>query len=310
MPERSRISLPRAPPPVYIPSKGRCWKVKGTVTLMASEGIPATVVVEPEEYEEYKKWLSGSSVSLLQLPKSGMGVCYCRNFILDAAGDGWFWIMDDDIQSFHTNGVERSDPTTLITAKEVLNIVHNLDPITKDEKVALVGLEYRVFSNSRGKLAHVVGEYQVDSYVNVCAALNKQRLPPGIRYHFNVREDYDFALQVIYHGLTTLRLKWMSFNAPSMGTLAGGMYDYYSNERACIAQATVFSQKWNKTSERVMKGPAGNKRPDLRVKWSSLKKLMPLQREYNQTLEAERSKASGDKKRRKTEENDSADSSN
>ena len=296
-----RTSLPRATPPVFIPSKERCWKVRGTITLLASEGITATVVVEPSEFDDYKKWLEGSSMKLLQLPKSGMGVNYCRNHILDIAGDGWFWIIDDDIQSFHTNGTNRSDPTTAISAKEVLETVYTLEPIVKDENVALVGIEYKVFSNSRGKRAHVIGEYQRDSYVNVCAAINRDRLPEGIRYHFNVREDYDLALQIIYNGLSTLRIKWLSFSAPAMGTLAGGMQNYYSNERACIAQATVFARKWSEVSERVMKGPEGNKRPDVRVKWASLDKLMPKQRLHNEMLENEKDKSNnGNKKRQKT----------
>eukprot|EP00754_Rhynchopus_humris_P028199 Rhum_TRINITY_DN15139_c1_g1::Rhum_TRINITY_DN15139_c1_g1_i1::g.140060::m.140060 len=277
--KRVRLLPPCAAlPAVYVISRSRCWKTNGTLALLCADRIEATVVVEPGETQQYSEWLQGSGVRVHTLPANDMGVSYARNAVLDLMrstapspdGERWFWILDDDVSAFKRieDGVVRTVP-----ARTALTEGLRVAEVVSDSRVAMVSLEYGTFSY--GLRQYNVGDIIRDSYCNVCSCYCLERLPEGLRFRFRVREDYDIVLQVIAAGLSTVRLKWLSFDAPSMGSSKGGMHDYYANEAVLQAETTRFLQTWNRVAQAKT---TAQRAIDVRVLWSQLRTLMPLQK--------------------------------
>ncbi|KAJ9470027.1 hypothetical protein DIPPA_30303 [Diplonema papillatum] len=278
---KREAALPRRTPKVFVPSKGRCWKVRGTIRLLAQERIPAVCVVEPQEEGEYRDWLADSCIELHVLKKNDGGVSYARNTILHklAPKDDWYWILDDDVSAF-AESTEAG--VTEITARSALESVLNLPEVSDDPSVAVFSLEYRTFSV--GFKRYLPGHFAFDGYCNVCVAYHPARLPEGIQFNFRQHEDYDFALTVIKAGKKTARARWISFEAPQMGKARGGMFDFYTaGNRACLAETTVFVHKWQHVCQKMVK--TVDRRVDVRVKWAQLAKLMPLQIKHDEELE-------------------------
>eukprot|EP01064_Diplonema_japonicum_P026500 TRINITY_DN37940_c0_g1_i1.p1 TRINITY_DN37940_c0_g1~~TRINITY_DN37940_c0_g1_i1.p1 ORF type:complete len:332 (+),score=64.44 TRINITY_DN37940_c0_g1_i1:52-996(+) len=283
-PTQKAALVHRKTPLVYVPSKQRCWKKSvGTIQLLNDDEIPGVVVVEPSEAEEYQAWLKNSSLSVHVLEKDGQGVSYARNEILKIASNtDWFWIIDDDVSGFYESTKEGAQ---LIDMKSTLRFATEHEKITSDPQIAVIGLEYKMFSSGLAK--RYAGHFITNSYCNVCCAYNKSRMPKDIQFNFRVREDYDFALQIISHNLKTIRFAWLSFSCPAMGTTRGGMFDYYSvNKRACMAQRAVFAKKWAKVCKPIMK----SNRADVKIRWQMLDRLMPRQIAYSKNLEKEAKK--------------------
>lgn len=198
----------------------------------------------------------------------------------------WFWIMDDDIKTFHktiTPGTTETCPPDALL-REVYTrlrviIAKENDPTGSNalagHKIGLIGLEYQQFA-FRSEPKHIVG----NSYINIAVMMNLDRLPVGIRYRFRVREDFDFALQAIRHGCVNIRLHDLSFVVPSMNTQPGGMTDYYKlqKNRDIRGQNRLFLQTWgNELCEEVEKGAEGNERWDMKVKWQKLSQVATAQ---------------------------------
>eukprot|EP00667_Euglena_gracilis_P012993 EG_transcript_13380 len=262
-------------PPIFIPSKGRSRHPNGTIQLLAKAGIPFTVVVEPQDAERYSAWLQDRNCTVAVLDRDDQGVSYARNHILDHLTDDateWLWIMDDDVSCFRQKHPQENR-TVLTCPWAVLQAIQ--PAAAADSQVALIGLEYDHFLwNSIGP------EWTSNSYTNVCVLLRRPLLRQhGLRYRGRVREDYDLSLQCIAAGLKTQRCRRLSFRAPGMGQLRGGMRDFYETQRAAIVAANdVFMETWWPLCELQVKGKEG--RPDIRVRWLLVDKLLGLWQYY------------------------------
>jgi hypothetical protein len=258
--------------PIFIPSKGRSHNRKGTVAQLMLSGVPFTLVVEPQEQTVYQNLIaslaadnnvSSTLASVVSLPLSDQGVTYVRNHILHqlAPVDGWFWIMDDDIQGFHraTNRVNVS-----ISAAEMLR--EAMRRMKLHSGAALYSIDYPFYAWQYNDAA-----VAVNSYNNIAVVMNRTLLPPGIQYRFRIREDYDFTLQIILFGQTTVRFRNLSFRVPRMAAAAGGMTDYYEKQKADIAeQNKMFLEMWPSVSREVTKGTGDMIRLDMNIKWMAL----------------------------------------
>lgn len=89
-------------PLLFIPSKNRPQLVAKNLKnwQQATSSVPIIVVVEPQDYQEYKSALP-KTVELFKLPKDDKGIAYARKHILKyAARKDIDWIIqsDDDIR--------------------------------------------------------------------------------------------------------------------------------------------------------------------------------------------------------------------
>eukprot|EP01062_Namystynia_karyoxenos_P073241 TRINITY_DN7006_c0_g1_i4.p1 TRINITY_DN7006_c0_g1~~TRINITY_DN7006_c0_g1_i4.p1 ORF type:complete len:894 (+),score=147.36 TRINITY_DN7006_c0_g1_i4:68-2749(+) len=267
--------------PIFVPSLGRSSRLGGTLPLLASAEIPCTVVVEPHEADDYRRWLQGSVCAVAVLPEGGKGVSYVRNHILHklAPVQGWFWIIDDDVSKFHgvrDGKVVDVPPGDALAAAVVLEAA-------ADPKVAIVGLEYYNFMSNRERKCPAQGRPDgINTYCNVAVALNRERLPPSAAYRFRSREDFDFALQVISAGLRTRRIRRLGFNNGGMGNTIGGMWSFYDKaEREDVVSCTAFLWTWRSLwgtgavakeylPARSSGAGAGRDRLHVRVTWTKL----------------------------------------
>lgn len=264
-------------PPIFILSKGRYDKRSATWVLLAEDKVPFTVVVEPSEAEMYRPIIERIGGKIEVLPSDNQGVAFVRNFILNELAPvvGWFWIMDDDIQKFirAANGQH-----VRVSALQMLTLAS--PHLAMEHSACLYSLEYEQFG-------HASKPHQIllNSYNNIAVCLNKALLPRGdLQYRFKVREDYDFTLQIIFHGGTTLRRRDLCFRAPSMATSAGGMTAYYLNERPDIQiQNKLFLETWAGVAKEVEKGSGESRRRDIRVSWAALRDPATAQKHLHST---------------------------
>lgn len=255
--------------PVFIPSRGRWKNTKGTAALLTAARIPFTIVVEPHETALYRDLLSSLSSDersvgcVATLPQSHQGVTFARNFILSdlAPLHGWFWVMDDDIQSFN-RAVDRINKP--IAPCDMFDEV--CKRMEKHPNAAIYSIDYPFFAWQYGDDA-----LAVNSYNNIAVLINKERLPEGIQYRFRIREDYDFTLQVILAGKTTIRFRNLSYVVPRMAAAQGGMTDYYQKQKDDIRlQNNEFVAMWPSVSFETVKGTGAQERHDICVKWIKL----------------------------------------
>lgn len=201
--------------PIFIPSKGRA-ATGGLFPLLANESIRATIVVEPQEVAEYRVMQPFHAV--LSLPQAGQGIAYSRAFTLNHAkeqGHAWFWMMDDDVRSFHKVVNKR---TPKCPAREALL---GAQAFAADPKVGQVALEYAQLAWSAAKPT------RRNSYCDVVVGVRTE-LAPKVMYRKTGKEDRDFSLQTLAAGWDTLRACHFAFAAPANGSNAGGLHAEYA----------------------------------------------------------------------------------
>eukprot|EP00760_Papus_ankaliazontas_P015704 PhM_4_TR16674/c0_g1_i1/m.80434/K02335/DPO1, polA; DNA polymerase I len=277
-------------PPVFIPSMGRSTlSARATWKTLDEAGVRCTVVVEPCEEGTYRTCLGCyPNCDVAVLPDNGRGVAYARNYILEhlapvavagtSATAGWFWVLDDDISYFvqsqdaHERRVQARTPVhanargapngkvfgpkVVITADVALRV-----PLTTlPPRTALYGLEYEVFVRDAPPIRN--------SYVCVAACLCLNEIPGNVVYRGRVREDYDFALQLVACGCVVVRRRDVGVRCPQMGARKGGMCEYYMQRRDEIRRENnVFVRRWGVVASLCQKGKGDSTRDDVQVAW-------------------------------------------
>lgn len=244
--------------PIFIPSKGR----PHSKLVEASVG-GAHVVVEPQERAAYHQ--KNPAALLVELPASGQGIAFARNFILDVnrrQGADWFWMLDDDISAFHLNTIGKKPRR--ITAMEALSAAQEV--VLGSQRLSEVGevaLEYQQFAWS-GRQPH-----RFNSYCDVAVAVNvgaTRRL--SYRPEMTLKEDRDFTLQVLSAGRMTLRLGRIGFTTPKNGANAGGLSKVYAEAGREEMAVKNMVAVWPALCARQVKKDG---RVDVKIKWSHFK---------------------------------------
>jgi hypothetical protein len=130
--------------PIFIPSKGRAHK-QMTMRTLSRMGLKYYVMVEPQEYEEYRRFVPPEATVLkLSRGNHGMGPGLARNECWDYAKNVLkakrFFILDDNIDGFyrlHQNKRYRCGDGTPFRALE--------DFVDRYKNVPLAGFQYRFF---------------------------------------------------------------------------------------------------------------------------------------------------------------------
>ncbi|EAN82931.1 hypothetical protein C3747_57g91 [Trypanosoma cruzi] len=224
-------------------------------------------------------------VKIHALPLSDQGVSYVRNYILTELvpralatslpssssaprAAQWFWVMDDDIQRFYMAWDEKNH---VITPRELFTEVYTRiqelhGNICDMNGIAIFSLEYPRFAYTYGD-----SDVALNSYNNIASLFRYDLLPPDCKYRFRIREDYDYTLQLINHGMMTARFRNLSFEVPGMAEMAGGMTDYYKTQKEDIRlQNKLFLETWPAVAQECIKGKGALQREDIRVRWDLL----------------------------------------
>ena len=194
--------------PIYILSKGRPRKV--TAQCLDDVGVPYYVVVEPDEYDQYKEVYNKGSL-LLKLPKKNQGISYVRNFIKEHSKEcGWdyHWQLDDNIRDFRirkNNKNVKQSPLNLLSASE--NFVKPFN------NIGILGLCHVAFAFARN---HYV---DINKQVYSCVLVNNN---VDVQWRPDVVEDTDYSLQVLDAEYCTLLLNKFLIGKETTSKNSGG----------------------------------------------------------------------------------------
>lgn len=201
--------------PIYIPSKGR--PNSKTINQLYGKDDNFIIVVEPQDYQDYKKQYPLAKFEIL--PKDNQGITYVRNHILNL-NISWYWMLDDDIDSFYLRiGTKMKKVSVSILRK--IEVLYNLE---KRESTAQVALEYNQYAWSASK------DFVINGYCDVCVAINAAKVKENNIFYdkeVQLKEDRDFTLQIITSELQTLRTTKFAFSCPKNGANEGGLKDVY-----------------------------------------------------------------------------------
>lgn len=178
--------------PIYVISKGRS---KNCLTARELNGIkvPFTLVVEPQELDDYK----GVAENIITTPFSnlGQGSIPVRNFVWELSienGDKRHWVLDDNIEGFH-----RLNKNEKPKVKDGGIFWYAEDFTDRYENVGISGFNYYNFC----KVTDRVPPYYLNTRIYSCILL-KNDLPYRWRGRYN--EDTDLSLRALKDGWCTV----------------------------------------------------------------------------------------------------------
>jgi len=208
--------------PIYIISKGR-WLTPYTARSLDEMSIEYLIVVEPNEYDNYKKVINKEKILIApeDFSKKGQGSIPVRNFVWEHSmsnGHIKHWLLDDNIRGFerlnrNKRGKVYNDGMFLATESFV-------DRYTN---IAFAGFEYRQFGGgARRKKPPFKMNYRVYS----CTLINNTL---KYRWRGKYNEDTDICLRALKDGWVTITFNCFLQNKISTMQLKGGNTDTIYN---------------------------------------------------------------------------------
>ena len=201
--------------PIYIISKGR-WDTRLTSRALEEMGVPYSIVIEPQEYEQYAQVIDPAKILVLPFSNLGQGSIPARNWVWEhsiSQGAERHWILDDNIDGFYRlnyNLKVKSLSGSIFLAAENF--------VDRYENIALSGFHYFMFASRKCKLPPFIKNTRIYSCI-----LIKNDIPYRWRGRYN--EDTDLSLRVLKDGwCTILFLAFLSLKQTTM-TMKGGNTD-------------------------------------------------------------------------------------
>jgi hypothetical protein len=216
--------------PVYVLSKGR-WESRLTVKALEKIDVPFSVVIEPQEYDQYAAMIDPKKILVLPFSNLGQGAVPARNWIWDHAqklGAKRHWQLDDNIAWFarlHKNKKIRVANGTCFRVVE--------DLVDRYQNVAQAGLQYEMFTPVKEHCNPVILNTRIYSCVlNPCFL--------DYRYRGKYNDDTDLSLRFLKDGWCTILVQAFVCKKMKTMTLKGGMTGMYQGDgRLKMAQSLV-----------------------------------------------------------------------
>lgn len=223
--------------PLYIPSKGR-YEVRYTSDYLTYMGVPHYIIVEEQEYENYKsKTKENKFVTIIILDKKfqdnyhtlddlgstkSKGPGPARNFAWAHSisnGHDWHWVMDDNIVSFYRanrNRQIRVENGAIFRAME--------DFCLRYENIGMAGPNYHMFFPRRAKVSPVVFNTRIYS-----CNLIRNDIPFRWRGRYN--EDTILSIDMLKSGWCTAQFNAFLQEKVRTQVLGGGNTEaFYAKE--------------------------------------------------------------------------------
>lgn len=178
--------------PIYVISKGRS-KSCLTAREFKLMNVDFRLVVEPQEYEDYKH--VAENVLVLPFSNLGQGSIPVRNWVWEhSISEGYkrHWILDDNIEGFHR--LNRNEKPKLLSGVFFKCMEDFTD---RYENVGISGANYYSFCKTTDK----VPPYYLNTRIYSCILI-KNDLPYRWRGRFN--EDTDLSLRALKDGWCTI----------------------------------------------------------------------------------------------------------
>ncbi len=213
--------------PVFIPTKNR-YDSRFTIKSFQNMNIPFTIVIEKQEYEQYRQYVNKNQI--LVLPHQNKGLVATRNWIWDYAQNElktpYFWTFDDNIgrniESMNGYGaICRLNKNTKIPVSNGLPLKIIEDFTERYENLYITGMNYFFFMPRKAKAYPFTINTRI--YSNM---LIKTDIPFRNELFFN--DDTDLCLRILKRGYCTLLFNnFLVYKAQTL-TVKGGMTDYYN----------------------------------------------------------------------------------
>lgn len=218
--------------PIYVISKGRYERCL-TARCFVEHGVPFTLVVEPQEADEYRARF-GDAVAVLPFSNLGLGSIPARNWVWEHAREsGAFrhWIFDDNIRGFrrYYDGRRlKCPPQVCIDVAETFT--------DRYENVAIAGFNYDVFA-----IPPIKVPFRTNCHV-YSSLLIRNDLPQRWRGRYN--EDTDLCLQVLSAGWCTVQFQAFLIQKIATMQMAGGNTDQLYAGDGRLKMARSLERMW------------------------------------------------------------------
>jgi hypothetical protein len=219
--------------PVFIPSKGR---PQGTTARLFDDAhVDYRLVVEPQERDEYEH---EHPDRVIELPESGKGVTWARNWILDAAqreGVAACWMFDDNIWRFFEFGDVQLRRRRQCDPEEAFSYAEAL--FDRYLNAGMLGFNYSMFGNG-ARFEWVVNRW--------CYSAFLMRVPPVRKFRLRYNEDVDLCLQLLDTGYwCTIQVqRYMVWKKWTRASEKGGNHDTIYAGDGRLLKPLVLARVW------------------------------------------------------------------
>lgn len=201
--------------PIYIISKGRA-ESRFTSKALEEMNVPYHIVIEPQEYNEYSKYINKNKILILPFKNLGEGATPARNWVWEhsiSIGAKRHWILDDNMSGFfrlNKNLKVPVDSGTIFKCAE--------DFVDRYENIAISGFEYFMFAPRKSKLS----PFRLNTRVYSCILI-QNNIP--YRWRGRMNEDTDLCLNALKDGWCTILFMAFLTDKQQTMTMEGGNTD-------------------------------------------------------------------------------------
>jgi len=201
--------------PVYVISKGR-WESRLTSKALEKMNMPYSIVIEPQEYDQYASVIDSKKILVLPFSNLGQGSIPARNWVWEdsiSRGAERHWIIDDNINLFARLNRNLKVPVasgTMFRASE--------DFVDRYANVAISGLNYWMFAPRKEKIP----PYYPNTRIYSCILIKNDL---SIRWRGRYNEDTDLSIRALKDGWCTILFNAFLCDKAVTMTMKGGNTD-------------------------------------------------------------------------------------
>jgi hypothetical protein len=207
--------------PVYIISKGR-WETRLTSKALEKMQVPYSIVIEPQEFEQYAAVVDPHKILVLPFSNLGQGSIPARNWVWEDAierGADRHWILDDNISHFYRLNNNLRVP---VGSGAIFRAAEEF--VDRYKNIGLAGFEYETFVPLKEKHK----PYRLNTRIYSCILI-KNDLPYRWRGRYN--EDTDLSLRVLKDGwCTILFIAFLADKVVTMKMKGGNTDELYQDD--------------------------------------------------------------------------------
>ena len=215
--------------PIYVISKGR-WESRLTSKALERMKAEYRIVVEPQEYENYAKYIDKKKILVLPFSNLGQGSIPARNWVWEHAiseKSKKHWILDDNIYDFYRLNKNKRH---IVQTPVIFRCCE--DFTERYENVPISGMNYRFFVVATEKYP----PFYVNTRVYSCILIDN-----SIKHRWRGRYngDTDLCLRVLKDGFCTILFNAFLIEKAATMRLKGGNTDelYAGDGRLKMAQS-------------------------------------------------------------------------
>lgn len=201
--------------PIYIISKGR-WQKRQTSKALELMKVPYKIVIEPQEYENYAKFIDSDKILVLPFSNLGQGSIPARNWVWEhsiSEGHQRHWILDDNMDSFYRLN---RNMKLIVTSGAIFKAAE--DFVDRYENIAISGFQYNSFVFKDA----IVPPYRLNTRIYSCILIDN-KIPYRWRGRYN--EDTDLSLRALKDGYCTMLFNAFLVNKETTMRAKGGNTD-------------------------------------------------------------------------------------